>query len=316
MTRVAIALGSNLGDRLGHLRAGLSGLERIGSILAVSSVHETEPVGGPEQDRYLNAVALIETPLAPLDVLAQLLEIERGRGRERGVRWGPRTLDLDLIAYEGQRISLPTLEVPHPRAHERSFVLAPLCEVWPDVPLVDGSTAREALGVVGTSGIKSWHGSWPTEAPHLGREAVAWVAAQLVLFAAWLLVVLITGQPLSAVRAVIGGVVIIAAVAMMEASRRALGSNLTPYPQPRAGTSLVSHGVYARVRHPIYTGVVLALGGASVLAGSISAGWVAAIVLVFFNAKASVEERALTINVPGYREYLDAVRWRFLPRVT
>ena len=314
MPRVAIAMGSNLGDRLDHLRAGLAGLQRLGPVLAVSRVHETEPVGGPEQGRFLNSVAVVETSAAPLDVLARLLEIERSRGRERTVRWGPRTLDLDLIAYEGERLSLPTLEVPHPRAHERGFVLAPLCEVWPDVELADGSTAAEALAAVGSSGIKPWEGSWQTESPHLGREAVWWVVAQLALFAVWLTVVLATGEAASTARSVAGGLMIAFAVGIMEAARRALGRNLTPYPQPRSDATLVSTGIYARVRHPIYTGVVVALAGASVLAGSIAAGIVAIGFLVFFTAKSSVEERALTINVAGYQEYREAVRGRFFPR--
>ena len=314
MARVAIALGSNLGDRLDHLRAGLAGLERLGPIVDVSRVHETEPVGGPEQGRFLNAVAVVDTSIAPLDVLARLLEIERTRGRERTVRWGPRTLDLDLIAYEGQRLSLPTLELPHPRAHERGFVLAPLCEVWPDAVLAHDLTAAEALGSVGSSGIKPWEGAWRTEAPHLGREAVWWVAAQVVLFAVWLAVAVTTAEPASTSRAVIGGMMIVGAVGIMEASRRALGRNLTPYPQPRSGATLVSTGIYARIRHPIYTGVVLLLAGASVLAGSIAAGIVAVGFLAFFTAKSSVEERALAINVAGYQQYRTAVRGRFLPR--
>jgi 2-amino-4-hydroxy-6-hydroxymethyldihydropteridine diphosphokinase len=314
MARVAIALGSNLGDRLDHLRAGLAGLERLGPIVTVSRVYETEPVGGPEQGRFLNAVAVIETSVVPLDVLARLLEIERSRGRERTVRWGPRTLDLDLIAYEGERLSLPTLEVPHPRAHERGFVLAPLAEVWSDVELADGSTAEEALGVVGSSGIRRWEGSWQIEAPHLGREAVSWVAAQVVLFAVWLAIVLATAEAASPARSVIGGLMIAVAVGVMEAARRALGRNLTPYPQPRTGATLVSTGIYARVRHPIYTGVVLALAGASVLAGSVAAGIVAVGFSVFFTFKSSVEERALAINVTGYDRYREAVRGRFFPR--
>ena len=314
MARVAIALGSNLGDRLEHLRAGLAGLERLGPIVAVSRVHETEPVGGPEQGRFLNAVAVVDTSVVPLDVLALLLEIERSRGRERTVRWGPRTLDLDLIAYEGERLSLPTLEVPHPWAHERGFVLAPLAEVWPDVELADGSTAEEALRVVGSSGVKPWEGSWRTDAPHLGREAALWVVAQLVLFALWLAVVLTSAESASPARAVVGGLMILGAVGIMEAARRALGTNLTPYPQPRSGGTLVSTGIYARVRHPIYTGVVLALGGASALAGSIAAGLVAIGFLVFFTFKSSVEERAMVINIAGYEQYRKAVRGRFFPR--
>jgi 2-amino-4-hydroxy-6-hydroxymethyldihydropteridine diphosphokinase len=313
MAKVAIALGSNLGDRLGHLRAGLDGLAEFGTISSVSRVHETDPVGGPEQGRYLNAVVVIETDLAPLDVLSALLEIERNRGRERTVRWGPRTLDLDLIVYEGQRVDLPTLEVPHPRAHERGFVLAPLAEVWPEARLANGSTAREALGAVGTSGIRPWHGSWPEETPHLGAEAARWVWAQLVLFAVWLAIVIASTEPITTARAIVGTLVLVAGIAAMEASRRALGRNLTPFPQPRAGTTLVNRGIYGRVRHPIYTGVVTSLVGASVLAGSIAGVVVAAVVLIFFNAKASVEERALTIAVPEYAGYLDTVERRFLP---
>jgi 2-amino-4-hydroxy-6-hydroxymethyldihydropteridine diphosphokinase len=312
MPKAAVALGSNLGDRLDHLRAGLDGLGGLGTVVAVSKVHETDPVGGPEQGRYLNAAVLIDTDLAPLDLLAGLLEIERGRGRERKERWGPRTLDLDLIAYEGQTIDLPTLEIPHPRAHDRGFVLAPLVEVWPDATLADGSTAREALAGVGLSGIRTWQGSWPEETPNMGAEATRWVLAQLVLFALWLAVVLFTTVPLTAVRAIIGAFVLAAGVAAMEASRRALGTNLTAFPQPREGTTLVDHGIYRFVRHPIYTGVVTSLVGASVLAGSIGGGVVALLLLVFFNAKASVEERALAIAVPGYGAYLATVRRRFL----
>ncbi len=313
MARVAVALGSNLGDRLGHLRAGLVGLESLGTVIAVSSVYETDPVGGPDQGRYLNAVVVIETDRAPLDVLASLLEIERSRGRERRVRWGPRTLDLDLIVYEGQRVDLPSLEVPHPRAHERGFVLAPLCEVWPEAVLVGGSTAAEALERIRMSGIRPWHGDWRTETPHMGREADLWVWAQIVLFGVWLAVILVTAEPLSTVRAVVGGAIVALGIGIMEAARRALGRNLTPFPQPREGTTLVNHGIYARVRHPIYTGVVSALAGASVLAGSIG-GFVIALAMVgFFNAKASVEERALSIAVPEYAEYLSSVRRRFLP---
>ncbi len=313
MVKVAIALGSNLGDRLGHLRAGLDGLVELGAVQAVSGVYETDPVGGPPQGRYLNAVVVVETDRGPLDVLSALLEIERSRGRERTVRWGPRTLDLDLIVYEGQRVDLPTLEVPHPRAHERGFVLAPLAEVWPEAPLANGTTALEALGAVRTSGIRRWHGSWPEETPNLGVEAARWVWAQLALFGVWLAIVIASTEPISSTRAIVGSIVLLAGIATMEAARRALGRNLTPYPQPRSGTTLVNRGIYGRVRHPIYTGVVSSLIGASILAGSIAGVVFAASMLVFFNAKASVEERALTIAVPEYAEYLDTVAHRFLP---
>ncbi len=141
MTRVAIALGSNLGDRLDHLRAGASGLSAVGDVVDVSSVFETDPVGGPEQGRYLNAVVLLDTDLAPDDLLEALLGIERTRGRVRDERWGPRTLDLDIVVFGDRRIETPGLVVPHPRAHERGFVLGPLVEVWPDAVLADGRPA-------------------------------------------------------------------------------------------------------------------------------------------------------------------------------
>lgn len=145
MVRAAIGLGSNVGDRLGLLRVGLDGLRRVGTLLEVSSLYETVPVGGPDQDAYLNAVALIETTLSAEDLLAALHEIEDQWGRVRQERWGPRTLDLDLIAYDELVVNHPDLELPHPRAHERRFVLAPLVEVWPDASLRSGAADRKSV---------------------------------------------------------------------------------------------------------------------------------------------------------------------------
>ena len=313
MTLAAIALGSNLGDRLQHLRVGVDGLSQLGEVVATSRLYETEPVGGPDQGRYLNAVLLIETEISPTDLMADLLEIERREGRERSERWGPRTLDLDLITYGDIELDLPALQLPHPRAHERGFVLAPLADVLPEARLADGSTAASSLLKVGRDGLKAWSGTWPIEDPNLGREATWWVVGQMVLFVAWLLVVLATAEPLTVVRGGFGAVLVGGGVTVMEMARRALGRNLTPFPQPRPGTVVVDSGIYGHVRHPIYTGVVMVLLGGSVLAGSWIAAAVSLAVAGFFTAKASVEERALSISVNGYSDYHTRVRQRFIP---
>jgi len=132
-TLAYVALGSNLGDREAHLLMAWRALaERSGTrVIAASRIYQTDPVGPGPQGPYLNAVASIETHLAAPALLADLLSIERlaGRRREEAKRWGPRTLDLDLLIYGNRRISEPGLEVPHPRLHERAFVLEPLCEL-------------------------------------------------------------------------------------------------------------------------------------------------------------------------------------------
>lgn len=147
-----IGLGSNIGDRAGHLAAGLAGLGTEGiRVVRASGTIETEPVGPIPQGPYLNAAALIETRLPAREMLERLLEIERSRGRDRGLeqRWGPRTLDLDLLLYGDAAIDEPGLTVPHPRLAERWFVLKPLAEVAPRwrVPGV-GRTVEELLAAV------------------------------------------------------------------------------------------------------------------------------------------------------------------------
>ena len=129
-----VALGSNLGDRAAHLAAALSALRASEgvSVRDVSSVYETAPVGGPPQGAYLNAAVAIETTLSPHALLALLLAIEAGEGRRRdGVRNAPRSLDLDLLLYASEIVSTSELELPHPRLHERAFVLEPLREIAP-----------------------------------------------------------------------------------------------------------------------------------------------------------------------------------------
>ena len=149
MARAYIAVGSNLGGRLENLYLARQHLRREDGIelLRSSPFYETLPVGGPEgQSKYLNAVWEIETPLEPHDLLVRLQEIEKRLGRERSVPDAPRTLDLDLLIYEDRVIDETGLTLPHPRLHERLFVLKPLCDLaprWRDPR--SGLTARQLM---------------------------------------------------------------------------------------------------------------------------------------------------------------------------
>ena len=147
MTRVAVALGSNLGDRDAYLRAAIAALESSVHHLRVSSFHDTTPVGVGPQPVFLNAVAIGETSLSARALLDTLLAIEREFGRERPFPGAPRTLDLDLILYDDAIIDeAPSLIVPHPRFRERRFVLEPLAEIAPDWrDPVTGKTVEELL---------------------------------------------------------------------------------------------------------------------------------------------------------------------------
>jgi 2-amino-4-hydroxy-6-hydroxymethyldihydropteridine diphosphokinase len=154
MTRFAVALGSNLGDRLDHLRRAVEEMGALGEVEAISGLYETEPVGGPDQGPYLNAVVLLETDLPPARLLASLQGIERTHDRVRTARWGPRTLDLDIVAIDDESIDTPELVVPHPRAAERRFVLQPLCDVWPEAWVGDGMSALQAMGEIEDRGVE------------------------------------------------------------------------------------------------------------------------------------------------------------------
>ena len=131
-TRAYVGLGANLGDRSAMLRAALEQLDAEPGVrvVAVSTVRETEPVGYLDQPQFLNAAAAIDTDLPPRELLDRLLGIERRLGRTReGPRFGPRTIDLDLLLYGDERVDEPGLAVPHPRLHERLFVLEPLSDL-------------------------------------------------------------------------------------------------------------------------------------------------------------------------------------------
>ncbi len=132
MPRVFLAVGSNLGDRLHHLDLAKRHLQNKNKIIKSSVVYETDPVGGPSQGKYLNAVWEIETQLSPRELLDELLSIEKEMGRERSVPNAPRTIDLDILFYGDKIIEEPGLTVPHPRLHERAFVLKPMMNVAPD----------------------------------------------------------------------------------------------------------------------------------------------------------------------------------------
>ena len=128
-----VALGSNLGGRLATLRQAARRLGDLGVVEAVSPVYETDPVGYEDQPAFLNAVARLRTELEPATLLQELLAIERELGRRRSVPNAPRTLDLDLLLYDDLVLRTAELTLPHPRLHERGFVLVPLAEIAPDL---------------------------------------------------------------------------------------------------------------------------------------------------------------------------------------
>jgi 2-amino-4-hydroxy-6-hydroxymethyldihydropteridine diphosphokinase len=145
-----------------HLRAAIDGLDAVARVNAVSSVYETAPIGGPDQGPFLNAVVIVDTAHTPRGLLQELLVIERSRGRVRDTRWGPRTLDLDLILWDRKAIMEPGLTIPHPRMLDRRFVLEPLLEAWPDARMPDGSVivaSSEAVDEQGLERISATPGS-------------------------------------------------------------------------------------------------------------------------------------------------------------
>jgi 2-amino-4-hydroxy-6-hydroxymethyldihydropteridine diphosphokinase len=153
-----IALGSNLGDREGYMRAAIDAISKTESIVKASSIYETDPIGFLDQPAFLNMVIKVETEKVPLDLLRKLREVEQSLHRERTFPNAPRTIDLDLLLYNDVILETPELTVPHPRLHERSFVLVPLVEIAPDVIVPTlGSTAKMLLDALGNvEGINNW----------------------------------------------------------------------------------------------------------------------------------------------------------------
>jgi len=130
VTRAFLGLGSNLGDRRALLRGAVDALD---DVVATSPVYETEPVGGPEQGAFLNVVVELDTDLDARRLLEVCRRLEDAAGRVRTERWGPRTLDVDVLWVDGEVVDDPDLQVPHPRMWERRFVLAPLADLAPDI---------------------------------------------------------------------------------------------------------------------------------------------------------------------------------------
>jgi 2-amino-4-hydroxy-6-hydroxymethyldihydropteridine diphosphokinase len=153
---VVLAVGSNLGDRLGTLQGCVNAIGGLPDtdVLAISPVYQTAPVGGPSQPDYLNAVLAVATGLGPEDLLAALHGIEADFGRVRKERFGPRTLDIDIISYQGELSDADALTLPHPRAHERAFVLAPWHDIEADAELPGHGPVAALLAAVDQTGVQ------------------------------------------------------------------------------------------------------------------------------------------------------------------
>lgn len=143
--KAVVALGANIGNPKEQMDLALAMLKEATEVTAISSYYVTKPVGGPEQPDYINAVCILESDLPALDLLSLLHGIEKSLGRERREKWGPRTIDLDLIQYGSLLSKAEELELPHPRAFERLFVLEPWHEIEPDAVLLTHGKISELL---------------------------------------------------------------------------------------------------------------------------------------------------------------------------
>lgn len=156
LRKVVYSVGSNLGDRLGNLQGAVDAIRDTPDVIVVdvSSVYETEPVGGPDgSPSYLNLVVVAETTLEPRTLLERALAVEDAFGRIRAERWGPRTLDVDLVVVGNSRKDEPDLKLPHPRAYERGFVLAPWAEVDPGAELPGQGSISDLLAGADLGGV-------------------------------------------------------------------------------------------------------------------------------------------------------------------
>lgn len=143
--KAVVALGANLDDPRAAVELAIAMLGEATNLLAVSSCYSTKPVGGPPQPDFVNAVCIIESELPPLELLHLLHGIEKSMGRVREEHWGPRVIDLDLVSYGEFNITEENLTLPHPRAHQRRFVLEPWIEIDPDAVLVSHGSIRDLL---------------------------------------------------------------------------------------------------------------------------------------------------------------------------
>ncbi|HET7521963.1 MAG TPA: 2-amino-4-hydroxy-6-hydroxymethyldihydropteridine diphosphokinase [Bacillales bacterium] len=155
-----IGLGTNLGDRKSHLHRALRLLDSHRHVVVerLSSIYETDPVGYLNQEKFLNMAAKVSTTLTPNELLDVISHIERELGRKRAVRWGPRTIDLDILLYDRLHIKTERLQIPHPRMCERAFVLIPLAEIAPDVciPGARVSPGQRVKQISDKEGVRLW----------------------------------------------------------------------------------------------------------------------------------------------------------------
>jgi|SRR5699024_2604104 len=162
MNKVYIALGSNISPRMSYLQQAIDLLKEHDDITLTncSAIYETEPVGYTEQDKFLNMVVEIETPLAAISLLTICQTFERTLGRKREIKWGPRTIDLDILLYNQENMETKELSIPHPRLHERAFVLIPLADINSTLLLPNiETTVAEALLALSSSekeGVVEW----------------------------------------------------------------------------------------------------------------------------------------------------------------
>lgn len=277
-------------------------------------MYETAPVGGPEQDPYLNAVVVLDSGLEAPALLNELQAIEKSQGRQRKVRWGARTLDLDILTSDGPEFDSPELTIPHPRLMERQFALVPLAEVWPDAPVGGGNEAAGAVGSVPDQGVVRLPGSWQSPGPStLGK---LYVAVQLTWFVLIAVALAWDGslpdgssQPLR----IAGGVLAVLGAALAFISSRRLGSSLTAIPEPLDDARLVETGPFALARHPIYGGVTIFILGTALILDSTVAALMSLVLFPFFYFKSEYEEGRLRMKYSAYSAYRDRVPRRFIP---
>jgi len=309
--KVAIGFGSNLGDRINIVKTAIRDVRIIGPVVSVSSLYRSAPVGGPEQDDYLNGVVVVDTDLDPETVLTIVLGIEERHGRVRTERWGARTLDLDLLFFDGVDLESPTLTVPHPRMLKRRFVLEPLAEIWPEAE-IQGWTAHEVLAATMDQDVTLVSKSgWERASGRGGR----WVAVQALLLVLLVLLAIFDTDALgtSSVLPWLGRALSVLAAIEMWLGSRALGDNLTAYPEPLGEGQLVDRGILGWVRHPLYGANVLIFFGVALHQRSALALALALAAAAFFWKKSEHEESRLLQKYSQYHAYMERVRRRFVP---
>ncbi|MFQ5966867.1 MAG: 2-amino-4-hydroxy-6-hydroxymethyldihydropteridine diphosphokinase [Acidimicrobiia bacterium] len=312
MTRVAIGLGANLGQPERQLHEAVRRLGDLGSYEGVSSIYATEAIGPPQPD-YLNLVVILETDLTPQGLMEGFLAIEESMGRERGERWGPRVIDLDLLLFGNETINEPSLRVPHPRMLERRFVLEPLREVWPEAALPDGRRVSDSLPGVADQRVERVTMSFPADSAFSGKGGWFVFGQNLLLLALLVAVILVSGS--WGAWTLVGALFLVAGAILWLAGVRVLGRSLTPYPAPVKGGRLADSGVYSLVRHPIYGGALVGALGLSLLRSSWPALAITAGLGVLFWFKSAFEERLLEEAYPSYGDYRQRVRRRLIPWV-